>query len=630
MKPPSAKPYTGTIALRSPFFNPIEVNVEEENWQPLKVEGKGPIEVGVKLHKEAGTQSWDPLEKNITVIGAGPFARSPFYGTNRMVVLFKSPMTYTLHVSACGGVGFEFVRSGTNLVVIKGKSEKKKVIVVEGDESGIKDVKFYPVNEDVYTYSDLFGTFAISKYMWDRFGPGRGIAVGPFALRSRTASLASIEIVHGHPSPFAVDLFGRGGGGSVLARVHGVLGIFAKGSYEPPKLPSTLPDEISMEVFGEPYVSVVLKATTKYRYDPKYKSGGTFGVNYPHYRDLIPTFAFNSIYFSDQVRIMISNMILKYFWKPFQEETIKRRQFGGCGDPCPAACKKVWRGVKVDYEPSNAMGPLIGIFRLDLTVKLIEMVDSYGADAIETGHALAWIMDSVRHGLLRPEDLGIEEVPNFDPLSFDPIEDSERNFKIAKKLLEDYLNGKGIMGEVAEKGIRMSAKEFNERFGAKEVRFEDLAVYVAFGERGYMTPNLYWAPGMVAPLYVLGRYWTNYRPTIDEPEKFAKSSLRRALKELMVDNAGICRFHRRWAEKALPLMYEKVVGEKVDDEYAKEIYKEIALYSREAKAEPVPWEGRKTKDIVATMAKRLLPEWYGREYEWWRIFKETIDRELGL
>lgn len=616
--------------MRSPLINPIEVDVEEENWKPLNLKAKGVIEAGIKLHKKAGTQTWEPLENNITVIGAGPFVRSPFYGSNRMIVLFKSPITYTLHVSACGGVGFEFVKSGTNLIVIKGKSDKKKIIILEGDESGIRDVKFYPVNNDVYTYSNLFGTFAISKYMWDKFGPGRGIAVGPFALRSRTASLVSIEIVHGQPSPFAVDLFGRGGGGSVLARVHGLLGIFARGNYEPPEIPRNLPDELSLEIFGEPYVNVVLKATTKYRYDPKYKSGGTFGVNYPYYKDLIPTFAFNSIYFSDEIRVMISNMILKYFWKPFQEETIKRRLFGGCGDPCPAACKKVWRGVKIDYEPSDAMGPLIGIFRLDLTAGLIEMVDSFGADAIETGHTLAWIMDSIRHGLLKPEELGVERTPNFEPLSFDPIDDSERNYEIAKKLLEDYLNGKGIMGEIAEMGIRQSAKEFDKRFNTKDTKFEDLAVYVAFGDKGYMTPNLYWAPGMVAPLYVLGRYWTNYRPTIDEPDKFAKSSLRRALNELLVDNAGICRFHRRWAEKMLSSMYERVVGERVDEEYAKMIYKEIATYSKEARAEPVPWESRKTKDIVATMVKRLLPKWYGKEHEWWRIFKETIDRELGL
>ncbi|NPA84701.1 MAG: aldehyde ferredoxin oxidoreductase [Crenarchaeota archaeon] len=623
--------------MRSPLINPIEIDLEEENWSKLKLEASGTVEGGVKLHASAGTHSWDPLEKNMLVLGAGPFVRSPFFGSNRMVAVFKSPMTKGLHVAAAGGVGFELSRSGTNFMVLKGKARSPRIVVVEGDEDGVRDVKFYGVSEDAFEYGGYKGTFALMKYVYDKYSPLRAVGVGPFSLFSVSGSLVSVERLGSELSPFAVDFFGRGGPGSVMAQAHNVWAVGAEGSFEPPEIPQDLPERISQEVFGESYVNVVLEATKKYRYDPKYKSGGTFGVNYAHYRDLVPMFAFNSIYYSDEVRVRLAKMIMKYFWEPFQKESIKRRVFGGCGDPCPAACKKVWRGVKVDYEPSNAMGPLVGIFKLELTARLIETVDSSGMDAIEAGHAIAWLMDLLHKGLLDPEDLGVEERPAFDPVSFE-VEDSERNFRIAEKLLDDYARGAGIPGLAARLGIRRSAKELDSAYSGRlrGEKFEDYAVYVAFGKEGYMTPNLYWAPGMVAPLYVLGRYWTNYRPTFDEPERFAESSFRRALSELLLDNAGICRFHRKWAEKMLSRMYEEVVGLKVGPETAKAVYREVALYNIKAGAEPVPWESRKTYDVVETMALRVMPEKWGkafkegRGYEWWRRFKERVDQLLEI
>ena len=623
--------------MRAPLINPIEIDLDEENWRKINVEASGVVEAGVKLHVKEDTRSWNPLEKNLTVLGTGPFARSPFFGTNRMVMVFKSPMTLALHVSAAGGVGYEFVESGTGLIVLKGKAKSPKIVIVEGDEEGVRDVKFHNVTRDAFEYGGYKGSFALMKYVYDLYEPSRAIGVGPFSLFSVSGSLVSVEKLHGELSPFAVDFFGRGGPGSVLAQAHNVWALGAKGNYEPPELPQDLPERLAQEVLGQSYVNAVLEATKKYRYDPKYKSGGTFGVNYVYYKDLVPMFAYNSIYYGDETRIRLAKLILKYFWEPFERETIKRRLFGGCGDPCPAACKKVWRGIKLDYEPSDAMGPLVGIFKLELTAKLIEIVDSYGMDAIEAGHAISWLMDLIYRGMLKPEELGVSEVPAFDPSSFE-VDDSEKNFEIAEKLLKDYAEGIGLPGEVAKKGIRRFAKELDERFPERLQRgkFEDFAVYVAFGKEGYMTPNLYWAPGMVAPLYVLGRYWTNYRPTFDEPEKFAESSFRRALNELLVDNAGICRFHRKWAEKMLSKMYEAVVGVEVNQELAKRVYREIALYNRSAGAEPVPWESKKTYDLVETMAMRVLPEKWGKAfregkgYEWWRRFKERVDQLLEI
>ncbi|MHA1834395.1 MAG: hypothetical protein ACTSV7_10415 [Candidatus Baldrarchaeia archaeon] len=43
---------------------------------------------------------------------------------------------------------------------------------------------------------------------------------------------------------------------------------------------------------------------------------------------------------------------------------------------------------------------------------------------------------------------------------------------------------------------------------------------------------------MVAPLYVLGKYWTYYANVFSDSELFASVALDRAVKEYAMDNAG--------------------------------------------------------------------------------------------
>ena len=198
-----------------------------------------------------------------------------------------------------------------------------------------------------------------------------------------------------------------------------------------------------------------------------------------------------------------------------------------------------------------------------------------------------------------------------------------------------------IPAMVAQWGAREAARMIDEERShlvkTRGLGAKDLLVYAAFGQRGYMTPNYYWTPGMVAPLYVLGRYWTNYSPSYAEPEEYALSSLNRAVSELLLDNTGLCRFHRKWAERVLPALYREHLG--VDDPrgLALGLYREIALYNIRAGAEPVPWESRKTMDIVATIAAELgVPGWEARIgderslLEWWHRFYGEIRTLLAL
>jgi glyceraldehyde-3-phosphate dehydrogenase (ferredoxin) len=378
---------------------------------------------------------------------------------------------------------------------------------------------------------------------------------------------------------------------------------------------------------------VLNEKTVKYRFDPKIGTGGTFGVNYPHYRDLLPLFGYKSIYMPKEERIKHADLVLELFWKPFQREVFeKTKSWYNCGEPCPVVCKKVWRGKKVDYESFHAVGPFIGNYLFEEAVPLIDLIDRLGLDAIETGHLVAWLFDAVYTGLLKPEEVGIDDTPAFDPSKFNPVDDSRKNAKLAARLIENFVNNATeVLTLIAKNGIRKAARElekkFQDRVKAVGHRFRDLAVYAAFGAEGYMTPNFYWAPGLIAPMYIQGRYWTNYNPTFMPPEEFAKSAYERAVAEAYIDNAGICRFHRGWAEPVLADLYG-LIGVKPP---TPSLYRDIAYYAKLAGAEPMPWESKRARDLVSTLAAELgAKEWkfedYDDYYEWWIRYKAHLDK----
>ncbi len=615
----------------------------------------GPLEAGLAVHEEAESWASDPLSPgNPVLIGAGPFTYTPFMGSHRLLAVFRSPVSMGLHASALGGAGYALARTGFDAVLVEGRSRDPAIVVLDGGPGGFEASFHYlePRELDrVYSgYRGYRGTRALHAYIVDLLGRGwlssrraRILLVGPAAWTTRMAGVFSwVPGGDGMPGP-VVDSASRGGGGSVLAQAHGVAAIVVGGVGDPePRIPARRALEVAREALGKPYAKAVAEATVKYRYDPSLGTGGTFGVNYVHYRELIPALAYNTIYLSRHVRIALHEKLMRLFWRPFQEQVFLvegPRAWRNCGEPCSVVCKKIWRGVKLDYEPAHAMGPMIGVFTLPEAARLVEEADDYGVDAIEAGHVIAWVFDMVDKGLLEPGEAGLDSKPVLDPLAVGE-ESSRLNAGLASSLLAALVERRHeLAAMIGRLGARRAARELGEALQTRVRRLglepRDLLVYAAFGADGYMTPNYYWSPGMVAPLYVLGRYWTNYSPTFADPEDYARDSLARAKAELLIDNAGFCRFHRRWASKVIPAAYRELGVDLDPDSYASRIYARIASYQVRAGAEPVPWESRKTMDLVATIAAELgIQGWEdalaNREklHEWWRRFYETVMAEV--
>ena len=113
-------------------------------------------------------------------------------------------------------------------------------------------------------------------------------------------------------------------------------------------------------------------------------------------------------------------------------------------------------------------------------------------------------------------------------------------------------------------------------------------------------------------------------------------------KELLIDNAGVCRFHRAWAEELLPEIVGSIHGVK-EQFVAAAAVTASRINSRNAS---VYWESERDIDFVASFLRRQrdveksadpeLLAWIGRfekdrkeaGLDWWFEVRKGIDESL--
>mgnify|MGYP001107556967 CR=1 FL=1 len=227
---------------------------------------------------------------------------------------------------------------------------------------------------------------------------------------------------------------GRGGMGSKMLQQHGIAAIIYGGTFiDEDFRDRKVADDWFAEKYNKKLKAVDFEATTKYRFDPRFQTGGTLGVNYATLGGRLMFFNYRSIYASEEQRLQVHDQfIVNHYLKQFNEETIRPRKQATCGEPCAAVCKKMNGEFKKDYEPYQSMGPLCGVFDQRAAETLNHRADLLGFDAISVGGVLAWMMDALDRGLLAREDLGVTLLPRWpaDPAAmatFDPVADSSGN-----------------------------------------------------------------------------------------------------------------------------------------------------------------------------------------------------------
>ncbi|MDY0151232.1 MAG: aldehyde ferredoxin oxidoreductase N-terminal domain-containing protein [Candidatus Cloacimonas sp.] len=515
----------------------------------------GPVDLGLHL---AG-------KYNSLNIGVGVLAGSIFPGSNRLVFTGFSPAWGGFYVSSMGGAGLIFDNLGISMLCIIGKASRPSMLMLNRVHGEEVELELSPAHSTTIWNEGEGGVYAMLESTFKQYGSRyendpRILAVGPAAEWSDMGGIVSVPIKKGKLSH--VDTWaGRGGLGSKLFQQHGICSIIYGGTHiDEDFRDRKVADEWFQARYQQKLVAKDFEATKKYRFDPAFDTGGTFGVNYATNAGTMLAFNYQSIFWSEEQRAAFHTKHIKnHYLQQFNAETIATKQFSTCGEPCAAVCKKNNGIYKKDYEPYQTLGPLSGIFDQRAAEMLNRKADMLGFDAISSGGMLAWMFECLDRELISPEELGLSEKPRWDAENFKTVEDSLHNAKLGCQVLQNCI-GKNRKIDIGE-GARKFARRLARKKGAAVM---DSFVFNSFGRKGWMVPNQYWVPGVMSPMPAMGRYYMHYAPQYFPPRLLGKINVDRMKTELMLDNLGICRFHRAWAEEMLPEIIETLFGKGAD------------------------------------------------------------------
>ena len=562
----------------------VAVDLERRKAEGIEVKNEGVITVGSSILLEAvlskrNAEFWEyPV-----YIGRGPFANYQFMGANRAVAFFVSPMTGGAFASSAGGVARAFSAAGIDGLLINGRSEKPVVLYLQGDEKENVEASLFEVDglEELYKEG---GAFELVRFLEDELGDRfsgyfRAMAVGPGGFGTSFGSVVSRERSMG-----TFDLFGRGGLGTVLAHKN-LVGIILGGSHPDPEVPEEWMEKLKeMDTF---------KPTEKYRLVMKEGVGGTI-YNWFTLKALLPALNWNTIFMNEKER----EEIYEDYIKPLTEEIRKRFKEGKirsktCGEKCVAVCKKMDGEKKVEYEPFTSLGLQTGIFDYEKILDLAHRVDMLGLDAIETGNAISLFIDAIDQGIYD----GKASLVNIDP---------ERNYEFALEFIDKLLRGDYPLSDGVARG-------------ARSMDLKELAVYVPTPSGGLVPPQ-YWNPGFHLDLPLIGKFMTYYHNDNLDGREWGRKAGQRFMKELLLEDLGICRFHRGWMEKLL-----EAVGVKTD--YLSETVLRIKLINIVKKGYVMPPEGR-ANHLIKTYFRL-----FGKDVDPWKFYfktKEGIDEFVPI
>jgi glyceraldehyde-3-phosphate dehydrogenase (ferredoxin) len=593
----------------------------------------GPVDLGVHL-----ADQWRSLN-----IGVGIFAGSIIPGSNRLIVTGFSPCWRGFFVSSMGGAGLAFNNLGINTVSLVGKAPVPSILYLNRHHAEEIDVEVVPIDLTRAWARGRGGIYGLAEEVLERFGgryenDPRILAVGPAALATDFGAIGGAPIVKGKITS-ADTWAGRGGMGSSMLQQHGIAAIIYGGSFiDEDFRDRKVADGWFEAKYKQRLAAKDFESTKKYRFDPKFQTGGTFGVNYASLKARILAFNYRSIFDSEEARLaMHQRLVVDHYLKQFNEETIQKKDQQTCGEPCSAVCKKLRDEYKKDYEPYQTLGPLCGIFDQRAAEKLNGKADAAGFDGISVGGVLSWLMECLDRGDLSQSDLGVGRMPRWKLEGFDVVGDSAHNAELGVELIDAILEKRGVLD--LSDGVPKFARKVAFQRGKRII---DAFLHTAHGRKGWMVPNQYWTPGVLAPMAMMGKYYMFYGPEFYPPRTLGRVCAERMKAELVMDNLGLCRFHRGWAEEMLPEMVESLFGMKAQ---FLQLIKVLAsrLNSRNAS---VYWEAERNVDFLHAFLKRRrdvegdpapeLARWieaFNKDkneagIEWWYEMRKGIDESL--
>lgn len=578
----------------------------------------GPVDLGIHLSKK-----YDSLN-----IGTGLLAGSIFPGSNRLIFNGFSPCWHGFYISSMGGAGLVFDNLGINLLSLTGKAQKPSILYLNRVHGEEIQIEILPVGLEKIWAGGRRGVYNLMEETLSMFGARyendpRILATGPAAIYTDFGAIGSAPILKGKIT--YVDTWaGRGGFGTKMLQQHGIAAIIFGGTFiDEDFRDRTVADTWFQDRYQKKLVVKDIEATTKYRYDPAFNTGGTFGVNYATMGDNVMAFNYRTIYWTPEERLKLhKTFIFDHYLKQFNQETIAAKQQKNCGEPCAAVCKKLNNEFKKDYEPYQTMGPLCGVFDQRASELINQKADSLGFDGISVGGVLAWLMECLHENLLTPNDLGVETKPVFDMEKFALEADSMHNARLGMALMDQMTTEGGKIN--LKEGARKFARHITRENGKNVM---DLFLYNSFARHGWMVPNQYWTPGVLSPMGIMGKYYNDYGRNFINPRELGRQNARRMLKELMLDNLGICRFHRAWAEDLMPDIIGQLFGHK--EKFLRAV--ELSASRINSRNASIFWEPGRNIDFVHTFLKKLAQtETQNPELNHWLSRFDTNKKQAAL
>ena len=98
----------------------------------------------------------------------------------------------------------------------------------------------------------------------------------------------------------------------------------------------------------------------------------------------------------------------------------------------------------------------------------------------------------------------------------------------------------------------------------------------------------------------MGKYFMYYGDDFIPPRELGRQDATRFKQELIIDNMGMCRFHRKWAEEMIPEVMDSLFGLK--DEFLKKISRAAARIN--SRNSSTFWESERNFDYIYYFLKR--------------------------
>jgi aldehyde:ferredoxin oxidoreductase len=360
-----------------------------ENREDLFERYLGGTGVAISLLLENCPENADPLGPDNPII----FAVGPLTGlfplASKTVAMFKSPHTGNLGESHAGGRSAVAIRSaGYGAMVIKGSSKTPVYLAVHG-----KDVRF----RDASGIWGIVTSVTVGRVVRElESGAGMRTIMRIAGAGENLVSYACVTTeTYRH--------FGRLGLGAVFGSKK--LKALAVSGHESIKVERK---KRYREVYDEIYKAAVESPLMK-----KYHDIGTAS-------NVLPLNALKGL----------PVMNLKMASSPDVEEISGEKLVEGylgrrvACTHCPVACVHIaalrepyerepyfykTSMISYDYEPIYSLGAMLGIFKIEGFLKLMDVVEAMGLDAMSVGVVLAWATEAFEKGLIgERETLGLE------------------------------------------------------------------------------------------------------------------------------------------------------------------------------------------------------------------------------